>query len=112
MTKFGKVLAIVGGVALAGSCVAYLTGGHSSAPDMDKDGTYYKIDASAAGTYVTEGSQRTNGRPCNWTRTRTPTIHISDMIAGGQVAVGERGAVTVNAGEYFVTYGCKPWRKQ
>lgn len=111
VAKFGKVLAIVGGVALAGSCIAHLVRGHSPAA-MDKDGAYYQIDAGNAGTYVTEGSQRPNGRPCSWTRTRTPTIHIIDMIAGGEVAVGERGVVTVNAGEYFVTYGCKPWRKQ
>ncbi|SBS73756.1 hypothetical protein MHPYR_180036 [uncultured Mycobacterium sp.] len=113
MSNAGKAILIIGSVVLAASCVAYLaTGPHSSAPDMDKDGTYYKIDASTAGTYVTDGSQRSNGRPCNWTRTRTPTIEIINMIAMGDVAVGERGVVTVNAGEYFVTYGCKPWRKQ
>ncbi|MCV7017635.1 DUF2510 domain-containing protein [Mycolicibacterium aichiense] len=113
MPNAGKAILIVGTLVLAGGCVAYLaTGPHSSSPGMDNDGTYYHIDGSAAGTYMTEGSRRANGRPCNWTRTRTPTIEIANMIAGGQVAVGEHGVVTVNAGEYFVSYGCKPWRKQ
>ena len=79
---------------------------------MDEDGTFYHINESTAGTYETDGSQRASGRPCNWTRTRRPTLKINDGITAGTVAVGERGQVTVNAGEYFVSFGCKPWRKQ
>jgi hypothetical protein len=105
---------LIGGIAavlLFGGCVAAFVGSDHSVT-LDEDGTYYKIDASSAGTYETDGSQRSNGRACNWTRTTTPTIDITDMIEAGTAAVGQRSRVTLRAGEYFVSYGCKPWRKQ
>jgi hypothetical protein len=102
-----------------GCTVLVLIGGVSekSKPVLDKNGTYYHIDDSAAGTYETQGSARTNGRPCNWTRL-APDWNQKDTIEGiaaslidkGDVARGETARVTVKSGEYFVSYGCEPWR--
>jgi Protein of unknown function (DUF2510) len=104
----GLIVLAVSLLVLFGGCAALAFRGDSSRRVMDTDGTYYQIGHAEAGTYETEGSQRANGRPCSWTRTRT---EIGDMIASGTVDVGERDRVTVDAGEYFVSYGCRPWRK-
>jgi hypothetical protein len=98
---------------LCGGCMGLvvLGGGHSSSPVMDTDGTYYEVGDRSAGTYETAGSIDKRGRPCSWTRTRRPTIEIADMIAVGEVGVGEHARVTLSEGEYFVSYRCAPWRK-
>jgi len=80
---------------------------------MDESGTFYHIDDSAAGIYETAGSDRPNGRPCRWERrtgTRTD-IHGSyeDVVEWGNVGPGQQKQVKLRGGEYFVSYGCKPW---
>jgi hypothetical protein len=115
------VFAIIGVVMVVGGIVLSPVKGddmhQTPAPStMDKDGTYYHIDDSAAGTYETQGSARTNGRPCNWMRlsadwNKTDTIDgiYASLIDKGDVGRGETARVTVHGGEYFVSYGCEPW---
>jgi hypothetical protein len=95
-----------------GACTLFALAGSTGKdiPAMDKDGTYYHIGDSAVGTYETQGSARTNGRPCNWVRLSAPTLTIENTIEEGKVQANETGRVTVKSGEYFVSYGCKPWR--
>jgi hypothetical protein len=62
MGAVGKVVVIC--LAVLGGTACGLTG--NNVPDMDKSGTYYHIEESAAGTYETRGSASTTGRPCNW----------------------------------------------
>jgi hypothetical protein len=104
----------------AGVVVMYaMDSDHSGAkrPTMDKSGIYYHIDDSAAGGYETSGSARANGRPCNWMRL-SPDWSTDDsiealakaMLDRGDVAVGQTARVTVKANEYFVSFGCEPWR--
>jgi hypothetical protein len=87
-----------------------------SYPVLDEDGTYYQATSSSAGTYTTEGSARANGRPCSWQVLSADWSHhtgitaVADsQIAHGNAAVGQAGHVTVAPGQYFVSYGCKPW---
>lgn len=102
-----------------GACTLFALAGSTGKdiPAMDKDGTYYHIGDSAVGTYETQGSARTNGRPCNWVRlsadwNKKDTIEDlhAAFIDNGDVQPGETARVTVKSGEYFVSYGCKPWR--
>jgi hypothetical protein len=72
---------------------------------MDKPGTYYHIDGSAAGTYETNGSNGAIGE-CIWQRWRSP----DDDRAVEVGTVQQTTRVTLHAGEYFVSYGCLPWR--
>jgi hypothetical protein len=58
-----------------------------------------------------------NRRPCNWLRLSpdwpqdTTISGLADsMIARGDVAVGRVARVTLQRGEYFVSYGCAPWK--
>lgn len=110
---------IVGAVLLLfGACAvgAARNSDHDISP-MDKDGTYYHIDDSAAGIYETRGSARPNSRPCNWMRLSEDWVEddsiaaLADaMIDRGDVSVGESARVRLRAGEWFVSHGCHPWR--
>ncbi len=99
-----------------GCTVLVLIGGVSEKwkPVLDKNGTYYHVNAGTDGTYETQGSNRSpnaNGviRPCTWTRLRAPDDTIENTIEMGKVEANETGRVTLESGEYFVFYGCHPW---
>jgi hypothetical protein len=109
------LLAVV--VLFFGACTLFALAGSTGKdiPAMYKDGIYYQIGDSAAGTYETQGSAVT--RPCNWTRLgsnwdQKETIEDINAawIDGGHVGQGETARVTVKSGEYFVSHGCLPWR--
>jgi hypothetical protein len=82
---------------------------------MDKSGVYYHIHEDTAGVCETDGSA--DSRPCNWTRLAANWDHkqgiedeYASFIGNGEVTAKEIARVTVKAGEYFVSYGCLPWR--
>lgn len=80
----------------------------SNTPNMTRDGVYYQVFPESQGTWVTTGSARTNGLPCTWSRTTEVPATIANTIAIGQT---DRSAnVTLRSGEFFVSYGCQPWR--
>lgn len=98
------------------AAVLTLVGCSHDYPVLDKDGTYYHAGTSTAGTYVTDGSARSNGRPCNWmvlsadwSQNTSITARAQSQISRGQAAVNQPGQVTLESGQYFVSYGCKPW---
>ena len=105
---------------ILGSCtVLAMIGGGSKTfkPSLDKDGTYYQVNGDTRGTYETQGSNRSNGRACNWRRLQSSWNQkddISDvaaaMIDRGDVQPGQTARVTLEPGDYFVFYGCYPWR--
>jgi hypothetical protein len=106
-------LGIIAAVAVAVIVLGVVSGNESAGggiPAMDKSGTYYRIHDNAAGAYETAGSDRSNGRPCNWVRSTTAPSTIATTIVEGTVERGQHGMVTLQPGEYFVSYGCLPWR--
>lgn len=81
---------------------------------LDKDGTFYRLNAA---TFETGGSARGNGSPCSWERLssdwdRNPSIDDTyrAFLARGDVASGQVSRVSVDDGQYFVSWGCLPWR--
>ncbi len=92
-----------------------LIGGGSEKSVLDRGGVYYHVNPGSGGTYETRGSNRTpnaNGviRPCTWSRLTAPALTIENTIEMGKVEANETGRVTLKSGEYFVFYGCHPWR--
>lgn len=77
---------------------------------MDHDGTYYLVSEDGVGTWETTGSDRTDGRPCTWTRSVDAPLTVAGLEAMGHVARGETARVTLPvSGQYFRFSGCKPW---
>lgn len=99
----------IGVVVAGGLFLAARFGGATDEPAIE-NGTYYRVVDSAAGTYETAGSNRPNGRDCTWVRSTTAPFTIASTIAMGDVAPGQHGLVTLKPGEYFISYGCDPWR--
>lgn len=90
-------------------CALALVGcaGTQTIPPMNHDGTYYHFDDDTQGLWETSGSDRTNGRPCTWSRSTGVPLSIDNTIALGRSNSTAR--VTVRAGEYFVFHGCHDW---
>jgi opacity protein-like surface antigen len=85
-----------------------------AAPDDDplviesKAGVGYKIGNKwPAGTWETKGAF---GGRCNWAIRSELTNKPATLLDSGHVQVGEAKRVAVEAGEFFVGSGCKPWR--
>lgn len=109
MSTAGKAILVIGALALAGGCVAYLTADHS-APTMDEDNTYYRVTPEKAGRYLTVGPR--DGQECSWGRLSQPRQTVDSIIEVGTGEPGRNTTVTLNADEYFISWGCRPWRKQ
>lgn len=92
-------------------CALMLTGcvGTQAMQPMDVSGTYYHIFPESQGVWETTGSDRTNDNPCTWTRTSEVPSTIASTIAMGRIARNQTVRVRLRSGEYFVSYGCKPW---
>lgn len=71
----------------------------------------YKVGTDIApGSYSTAGPADSSLPNCYWARERNNSGDLSAIITNAN-AEGPT-SVTVNAGEYFETNGCKTWHKQ
>lgn len=71
----------------------------------------YKVGVDIApGNYATDGPSDTSLPNCYWARERNNSGDFSAIITNDTPAGPT--SVTVNAGEYFETSGCKTWHKQ
>jgi hypothetical protein len=124
VVRIGRALLITGGAVLAvvaGCTILAGIGERDSHDDavqiLDKDGHFYNVNGPGE-TFETQGSARTNGLPCSWLQLSSSWDRVQKiddeaaaMVNRGDVAVGETTRVTVKEGEYFVSWGCEPWRK-
>lgn len=81
---------------------------------MDKSGAYYHIDQPEAGSYRTAGAAGAGG--CSWTvladdwnGDKSLAALARSQVDHGETA-GRPGQVTLQGGQYFVSYGCQPWK--
>ena len=71
----------------------------------------YKVGTDiAAGSYATDGPADSAIPNCYWARERNNSGSLNAIIANDNTTGPT--SVTVNAGEYFETTGCKTWHKQ
>lgn len=77
---------------------------------MDKDNVFYAIKDGQAGTFLTVGPRE--GEECHWSRTSAPTEDIADVLEVGIGKPSQNTTVELRPGEYFISWGCHPWRHQ
>jgi hypothetical protein len=77
-------------------------------PDYDDPSLSLDDEYIAPGTYTTKGPA-TQVASCYWARMRDASGEIGSIIAN-DLATG-RAIVTMAEGEFFKTFGCKPWTR-
>lgn len=75
-------------------------------PAMDADGTPFHLTNTAVGVWETAGSVRSD-TPCSWTRSTATPATFDNLIDVGRSEGATR--VSVQDGDWFVSYGCMPW---
>lgn len=82
-------------------------------PTFPDPAVWYRVDADDAGSWETVGPK--NDANCHWVRAESPTGDVGDLIDVGQwdlkQTTGGTQKVKVNAGEYFMYWGCYPFRR-
>lgn len=97
------ILVAIGLVALVGCA-------REPSPTADKDDVYYPIREDNAGEYQTVGPR--DGGRCEWARASEPSGDAGDFIDVGSAPANRNTTVTLRAGDYFISWGCYPWRRQ
>lgn len=90
--------------------VCLLAACQQSSLTADKDDAFYPIHEDSAGVYLTVGPRE--GEQCNWARTSRPSRDVADFIEVGEGKPGENTRVSLRPGDYFISWGCRPWRRQ
>jgi hypothetical protein len=75
---------------------------------------FYEIDAESAGVWETVGPK--DAEACYWRRQTRPTENLEDVVEVGKVDdddvenLNGTARITLHAGDWFIYYGCYPWR--
>ena len=124
-TEWGWGIAGVVALWIVGAFIGH-NGHNVPNQSMDKDGVYYQVKPGDEGNYVTAGPSHGNRfeDTCQWAHL-SPTFDLSKyteidaldetvpgFINGGEVTDGHNGYVTLRVGEYFRSYGCRPWWRE
>lgn len=107
-----KALIVIGGV-LAAIVIGGIFFGDSNRarPTMPDPGSWYQVHADTAGLWETVGPK--NDGKCHWLRASKPSEDLENWIDVGQwdlnKATGGTMKIQLNAGEYFMYWGCYPF---
>lgn len=77
---------------------------------MSIDGRFYPISDAEAGQYLTVGPRE--GDSCNWAISDKPYYELEHIAKVGSGPPSRNTTVSLKPGEYFVSWGCRPWRRQ
>ncbi|AXQ51397.1 hypothetical protein SEA_AGGIE_32 [Mycobacterium phage Aggie] len=104
--KWRRLAVIAAPLVLAGGCVAALIPRAPVEQIITEDGTYevgcLTCDMGAGVWQTTEGL---------WIRKSSPQVSLANELARGRVKPGETATVHVEAGEFFTTMWCSPWKR-